>query len=147
MNKTAIEMKETGKPPRCPYCGDISVCRNSTFVYGNKKNLIPGKVFVCINYPECAAYVGTHNSGPYAEFPLGRLADAQLREAKKMAHRIFDGLWQKEKLMTRKEAYAWMQRIMRLSPRDAHIGEMTFEQCMTLYEKVNLYLTANLNDK
>lgn len=73
---------------RCPYCGSPAKLTTSQQIYGS--NFDYGAMWCCVNYPLCHAYVGCH---PGTEIPLGRLANKELREAKKKAHAAFDRLW------------------------------------------------------
>jgi hypothetical protein len=67
--------------------------------------------------------------------PMGIPARAATKAARTRAHRAFDVLWTGGR-MTRKKAYAWMQKIMNLSKRDAHIANFTLEQCEYLIAEV-----------
>lgn len=70
---------------------------------------------------------------PGTNKPLGRLADAQLRAAKKGAHRVFDKLW-KNGPWKRKEAYAWLADQLGVKRKDCHIGEFDVDMCMKVIE-------------
>ena len=48
--------------------------------------------------------------------------------ARGMAHAKFDLIW-KRKLMTRTQAYGWLQKQMRMTPDEAHMEHMSAEQC------------------
>lgn len=48
--------------------------------------------------------------------------------ARGMAHAKFDLIW-KRGLMTRRQAYEWLQKQMRMTPEQAHMEHMTSEQC------------------
>lgn len=74
----------------------------------------------------CDAYVGTHKSQP--DLALGRLANKELREAKKQAHLFFDRIWV-EKYLDRKSAYEWLCKGMGLHRDLCHIGMFNVEQC------------------
>jgi hypothetical protein len=131
MNKTALQMQAQGgidprNGPPCPYCDNISILVSSVVIYGPNRNF--GNIWVCGSYPRCKSYVGTHSKGPMKDYPLGRLANEELREAKKKAHRLFDTLW-KEKGFSRRQAYRWLQEITGLPKEEAHIGEMDVDQC------------------
>lgn len=115
--------------PKCPYCGSTSVLKkDSSVIY--RKNY--GPVYLCANYPSCDAYVGCH---PRTTTPLGRLADRELRAAKKNAHAHFDPLWQAKiqlgasKKDARTAGYAWLAERMCMSPDRCHIGMFNVEEC------------------
>lgn len=76
--------KKTGPP--CPYCNSPTEFIDSKRVYGRWY----GWLLACTRYPQCDAYVGCHGE---SKNPLGRLANAELRAAKKAAHAAFDPLW------------------------------------------------------
>lgn len=68
---------------KCPYCDGMPVYVDSSLVYGRSY----GMIYLC--HP-CNAWVGVHKG---TNKPLGRLANAELREAKKAAHEAFDKIW------------------------------------------------------
>ncbi len=102
----------------CPYCKRPSVLTDSKEVYSKSYGLI----YLC---RPCNAWCGTHKKSNQA---LGRLANAELREAKKLAHQHFDFLW-KEKLFTRSEAYAWLSIKLNIPPKYTHIGMFNPKTC------------------
>lgn len=102
----------------CPYCGQRAELVDSAVIYGRSY----GNIYLC---EPCDAYVGTHRRN---NKPLGTLANKQLREWRKRAHRAFDPLWKSGK-MTRDDAYKWLSRKMNLPPRKTHIGMFDIRQC------------------
>jgi hypothetical protein len=110
----------------CPYCKQPSKLVDSKVVYGKSY----GMIYLC---QPCQAWVGVHkierrrkfDEGPKA---LGRLANAELREAKKEAHKYFDMIW-KLKIMTRKEAYDWLSNILSVPRQFTHIGMFSIKTC------------------
>ncbi len=86
-----------------------------------------GLFYGCTKYPTCSATHGAHKDGN----PLGIPATKITKQARIAAHDVFDQLW-KQRHMSRKEAYAWMQRAMGLPSGEAHIGRFTVEQCDAL---------------
>ena len=126
----------TGKV--CPYCGNSSVLIDSIEVY---KTQSFGWMYICY---DCDAYVGTHKGTQDA---LGRLANAELRAAKKRAHFYFDQLWKSGKINdiygayveggVRKKAYKWLSKIFGLRTEHCHIGYFNETRCKTV---VNLVL-------
>ena len=69
----------------CPYCFNKSERVDSIIIYGRSF----GNIYLCRT---CGAYVGTHHGDKKA---LGRLANSELRQCKKLAHKYFDTLWKK----------------------------------------------------
>lgn len=77
----------------------------------------------------CDARVGCH---PRTTNPLGTLAKAPLREARKKAHAAFDPLWRRGRMRffaKRWQAYKWLSRRMDLHVDDTHISMFNEEQC------------------
>lgn len=141
MNKTAELLKKQNggkivsfEGPVCPYCNQKSVLREESFVY--KTGYTGKNYWVCANYPTCHSYVGTHGYGIWMNFPLGRLANSELRKLKSNAHALFDQFW-KTKTIDRGKMYAWLREKMNLTEPEAHIGEMNEEQCHELIQHLN----------
>jgi ribosomal protein L32 len=110
----------------CPYCGGEPEFVDSKEVYSRSY----GMIYLC---RPCSAWVGVHKGSRRA---LGRLANQELRTAKKRAHHYFDQLWQRaiqqrglSKSKARNTAYAWLSREMDLPIEHTHIGMFTIEQC------------------
>ena len=59
---------------------------------------------------------------------MGSLADGELRHKRIQAHRAFDRLW-RSGLMTKKEAYQWMQTEFGLHEEQAHIAQFGAYMC------------------
>lgn len=119
---------------KCPYCGEPSIYTDSEVIYGKSY----GMIYLC---KPCDAYVGTHKSQP--DVSLGRLANAELRAAKKLAHYYFDRLW-KDGYIKRASAYKWLSNEMGIDPDHTHIGMFDVEQCakVTWLSKAKLELIA-----
>lgn len=118
-----IKMKKKIKPIRCPYCGHTAVLRKASSVYKNRA--IEEYLYVCSNYPACDSYVGVHKG---TMIPKGSLANSGLRHRRIVAHRYFDSIW-KNGIMTKKNAYCWLQDIFSLSSEQAHIGQFSDYMC------------------
>jgi hypothetical protein len=77
--------------------------------------------------------------------PLGRLANAELREYKKAAHVAFDTLWKSTKRKGYKSsherslAYAWLAEELKIHPQKCHIGMMDVDQCRAVIEVCKKY--------
>ena len=119
MQKGADAMKRKKKQPviRCPYCGRTAVLQKASYVYREKA--LDEYLYVCSGYPACDAYVGVH-AGTLR--PKGSLANGDLRHKRIEAHRLFDAIW-KNGIMSRKDAYRWIQDTFSLSDSQAHIGQ------------------------
>lgn len=111
----------TGK--KCPYCYAKTQYVDSIAIYGKSY----GMVYLC--HP-CNAWVGVHKGTDKA---LGRLANAELREWKKLAHEAFDKIW-KYKLKSRPGAYKWLSGQLGILPKYTHIGMFDVDQCKMVVE-------------
>ena len=114
----AISKMQTACIPVCPYCLNLSVYLPSKRIY---------------RCDPCDAQVGVHK---HNNQPLGTLANAELRGARKKAHSYFDPLWRckmKRDSLTvsqaRKTAYHWLALQMGIDFDDCHIGEFDIEKC------------------
>lgn len=83
---------------------------------------------------QCDAYVGTHIG---TERPLGPLADAPTRAARRRAHAAFDPLWQGLAKGARARAYAWLAKQLGIPGSDCHIGHMDVAMCQRVVEAVH----------
>lgn len=104
---------------KCPYCGSTPELVDSKEIYGRSY----GYAYLC---RPCDAYVGCHKG---TTEPLGRLADARLRDLKKRAHFLFDRLWKESKRTTRSKAYQSLADHLNIPAKYCHIGMFNPEQC------------------
>jgi len=116
--------------PVCPYCLSLAVLVGGDAVYPHRPDLHRKRFYLC---RPCDAWVGCH---PQTTVPLGRLANKELRGWKILAHAEFDKLW-KEGRMKRTAAYKLMQRLMGMTPDEAHIGLFSVDQCKQLIQKLS----------
>ena len=130
-------MKTKKQNVKCPYCGGIAVLRNAGYVYGDKSKR--QKLYVCQHYPECNSYVGVHDG---TDIPMGTLANGDLRNKRIQAHHAFDRIW-KYGILTKKNAYRWIQDKFSLRPEQAHIGFFSEYMCDRLIEESNIVLKNN----
>lgn len=66
---------------------------------------------------------------------LGKFIDKQTQSWRLKAHQSFDRLFQGQNpLMTRTEAYHYLQYLMNLDQKDAHIGRFNILQCRELID-------------
>jgi len=122
---------------RCPYCGRPAVLRKASYVYkeADENKLL----YVCTGYPKCDAYVSVHEG---TLKPKGTLANGDLRHKRIETHRLFDAIW-KNGILSRKDAYRWMQDIFCLSREQAHIGEFSDYRCDCLISECRKVLRNN----
>lgn len=133
----------------CPYCGNDAKLVTGEVIYPHRKDLFDLKFWHC---EPCDAYVGCHKKGAWVPdshkhsdgtIPLGRLANAELREAKKSAHAAFDPIWTDQR-MTRKTAYKWLANALGIDRKECHIGMMDAERCRKVVE-VCRAITPNIH--
>lgn len=107
----------------CPYCNKQAALVDSRLMYQKSY----GQVWLCFT---CQAWVGCHKA---TLRPLGTLAKADLRIARRHAHRSFDMLWKAKKANGHDNArtlgYQWLADQMGLDMRKCHIGYFSIEQC------------------
>lgn len=130
------------EPPRCPYCGRRAVLRDANFVYGDRVYTEGQKLYVCAGYPACNSYVGVHLGSLRLK---GSLANGELRNKRIRAHKAFDSLWQSG-ILTRRDAYRWLQDITGLDERQAHIAMFSDYRCDQVIAACNRVL-ANHHKK
>lgn len=117
----------------CDYCGSAAALVDSAEVYGRSY----GPMWLC---RPCDAYVGTHkNSRNHA--PLGRLANRELREAKKAAHAAFDPLWRSGR-KDRQQAYGWLSEQLEIPMAKTHIGMFDLDLCRRTIEVCRKFMEA-----
>ena len=107
----------------CPYCKSETSPHTETFVYGKEYR---GRMVICCkNYPNCDAYVGTHENGE----ALGRLAKKELRQVRNATHKAFDVIWVNNKYCDRDTAYEWLSDQLGVPLEYTHIGMFNEETC------------------
>lgn len=65
-----------------------------------------------------------------------QLVDAETHEARKLAHAVFDPIWQ-DGHMTRTEAYRELRRVMRLPEKMCHMARMSKDEARRVPDAVN----------
>ena len=104
----------------CDYCGKRAEYVDDSIVYhGNSY----GMIYYC---PGCQAWVGVHKG---TDKPKGRLANAELRNMRRIAHAVFDRIWRENRQFTRKKAYKWLSEQMGLPEELTHIAMFDVDQC------------------
>lgn len=114
----------------CPYCFCPTKFVDSSVIYGKSY----GMIYLC---DHCMAYVGVHKG---TDVSLGRLANHELREAKKEAHYWFDKI-SKTTLINkiykkhfpnttnRSKAYIWLSEQLNIPAELCHIGMFDVDDC------------------
>ena len=122
-------------PDTCHLCGECCGIVNNSEIYGREYGEWPWAV-LCAG---CGAYVGLH---PFTGIPLGTLANAEMRDARKRAKALFNPLWQSGE-MTRTEAYHWLAHAMGIPDvEECHIGWFNVEECNKVVSVVLARRTA-----
>ena len=134
-------MKKNQKSIKCPYCGGTAVLRPASYVYGDKA--LEEYVYVCQHYPECDAYVSVHKG---TKIPKGTLADGDLRNLRIKAHHAFDAIW-KNNILTKHEAYKWLQDKFCLRADQEHIGQFSEYMCRRVIEESQKVIENNRRQK
>lgn len=115
-------------PKICDFCGSRVILASNKVIYGREYG--NGLCYVCTN-PKCLAHVGVHTDTVY---PLGRLADKEMRILKMECHALFDPLWnqgaQNSRGRRRKAAYRWLAKEMKIPVRQCHFGWFKKEQLL-----------------
>lgn len=123
----------------CSYCGKPANLVTGKVIYPHRPDLADRKFWQCPG--ACGAWVGCH---PGTCQPLGRLANAELRDAKRAAHAAFDPVWENngsrnKKNRLRSAAYDALAAALNIPRENCHIGlfdvdlcRRTVEACRTL---------------
>ena len=133
-------------PPICLYCSSASVLVGGDAIYPHRPDLYQFKFWQCA---PCDAFVGCHKFGAISDgvrsdgaLPLGRLANAELRKAKRSAHAAFDPLWHNGYFDSRRDAYKWLAKKLGISRKVCHIGMFDVTQCRMVVSHCNAFLEA-----
>lgn len=131
--------KHTLPKVKCPYCGAQAVLRPAAAVFGAKNHDPGAYLYVCARYPRCDAYVAAHRKSHY---PMGTLANGDLRNKRIQAHRAFNRLWESGQ-MEKWQAYKWMQAKFGLRSGDAHIAKFSKHMCDQLIAACETFAKNN----
>lgn len=102
---------------KCPEDGRPMVKRGGRF----------GTFLACERWPICDVTHSLHPNG----LPMGTPAKRDVRVARTEAHQKFDAMWNRLG-WTRNGAYKWLERVMGLTQKEAHIASLNFNQCHAL---------------
>lgn len=88
-----------------------------------------GLFYGCEHFPQCKAWHKAFKTGD----PVGVPANQTTRKWRAKAHKVFDKLFNgKRAVMTKSEAYCYIQELMNLPEHQAHIGRFSKQQCKEL---------------
>ena len=122
----------------CDYCDSVAKLVIGKEIYPHRRDLHNKRFWQC---KPCNAYVGCH---PNTDKPLGRLANAELRQVKINAHSVFDTIW-KSGEMSRTKAYKWLADKLNIKDSECHIGMFDIEKCKDVVFYSNQFMT-DMND-
>ncbi len=108
-------------PDACQHCGSQVKLVNNAEIYGREYGDWP-YAYAC---SECDAYIGVH---PNTDIPLGTLANAKMREARKKGKTLFlalSGRFNGSRTMM----YQWLAREMGIPESECHWGMFSVAQC------------------
>jgi hypothetical protein len=139
-----------GKPvkalpqPMCDYCGvRATLARSGDEAYPYRDD--HGPVWIC---PACQAWIGIHARST-RNVPLGRLADAALRDAKSRLHDALEPLVAGKvrrdhvnAFEARAKAIRWVSAELGFDPVPASIHAFTLDQCEKALRYVNAFTAA-----
>lgn len=118
---------------KCPYCGSRALLRPASVVYGERATDPTAPFYVCAHYPACDSYVAAHRR---SRLPMGTLADVTLRHKRIQAHAALGRLW-RDGLMSKRQAYLWLQAKLDLPERETHIGKFSDFRCEQVIQLCN----------
>lgn len=118
----------------CSYCGKPANLVTGKVIYPHRRDLAAKKFWQCPG--TCGAWVGCH---PGTSQPLGRLANAELRSAKRAAHEVFDPIWwtngsKNKKNRFRSAAYDLLAKALNIPRENCHIGMFDVALCRRTVE-------------
>ena len=109
-------------PCECRYCQhEISIEKNSVVYNGREFGEWPW-IYYCAG---CKSYVGMH---PYTNIPLGTIADAKTRDARKTVKAQFYAFMENTGAK-RTEAYRLLAGMMEIDPSSCHFGWFDVREC------------------
>lgn len=111
-------------PTACPNCGGAVKLAGNSEIYGRPLGTWP-YVYLCENRKACDSYVGVH---PNTRIPLGTLANAQTRLARKECKPAFEVLFRNGH-MGRTAAYEWLAGALGIPLGECHFGWFDITTC------------------
>jgi hypothetical protein len=128
--------------PKCDYCGADAVLKSAQdagYPYRDER----GAFWVCV---PCGAWIGV-NARSKMRLPLGRMANATLRQAKSELHDVLEPLVQAKMRRdrcnvyeARSKALRWIAESLGLSPKDRSIHRLNEVQCRQAIARVKSWL-------
>ncbi|PLZ04460.1 hypothetical protein CY652_00020 [Burkholderia sp. WAC0059] len=130
--------------PLCDYCGERAVlARYGDEAYPYRDD--HGPLWICT---ACGAWIGVHARST-RNVPLGRLADAALREAKSRLHDVLEPLVAAKvrrdgvnAFEARARAIRWAADALGFEPAHASLHHLSLEQCEQAIRYVEAFMAA-----
>jgi len=126
------------RTPTCDYCGEAAELVMGDVIHPNDPKKLGKYFWQC---KPCDAWISTHENSP-SHKPVGRLANAELRAAKRAALDVFTPLWMvgferhqrsRGSFASKSDcisiAYVWLAEQMGIPDKRCHIGTFDVEQC------------------
>jgi hypothetical protein len=141
-NPSKYAIKRVGNPlpspTVCPHCGNEVKIVGNEVIYGKPFGKWPW-AYRCVN-DACDSFVGMH---PETNIPLGTLANAEIRKARKLTKELFQKLWTDGGKMTRDEAYLWMSGELKIPAAECHFGWFDVPTCRKAYAALKGRISAS----
>jgi hypothetical protein len=87
----------------------------------------------CSGWPRCEGALPANEDGS----PRGRPRTRELQGWRNRAHETFDRIWM-DGHCSRGGAYGWLQEVMGMTTDEAHMYQMTIDQCKRVIEEVRV---------
>lgn len=127
-------------PPLCIHCGSFARLTTGREVYPHRADLRPLRFWACA---PCEAFVGCHKPGAFVDLadgrrlesdgtlPLGRPANAALRQQRSAVHAQLDRLWRSSDKPGRRRRFVYAELGLRmgLSVDETHVGLFDGPRC------------------
>ena len=124
----------------CPYCLVNTIIVYGDVIYPEREDLHDSRYAMC---PKCKAYVGCHK---LTSFPLGMVANADLRRLRAVAHKYFDNMWKRKVVggvrggkRARSAAYKWLRTEFCIPKCYCHIAMFNEQACEAVIELCRPY--------
>jgi hypothetical protein len=111
----------------CEYCNKKAKMVTGEKIHPHRPDLYTLNFWRC---DPCDASVGC---APGTITPLGRMANAELKKEKQLAHQAFDTIWKSGKIR-RTQAYNLLSKKLGISVHDCHIGMFDKTMCQKVVE-------------
>lgn len=120
--RATSRVKDFMSPPlECRHCGsEVRIVKNDV-IYGRCYGEWPW-LYMCL---ACEARVGMH---PFTNIPLGTLANAEEREARKAVKQVFNRVWMNHDV-NRKDAYKMLAEKLGIDQSQCHVGWFDVAMC------------------